>query len=283
MKPIQRLSLSLLLLSVPVFAQGPDAQRTPPLRPVILAIDTDHDGKFSVQEIAAASVGLISLDADHDGQLTSLEYFPSQSDPAANKPDETVQRLMSLDKDGDGTLTKDEVPERLQGLFTRADTNRDGKLIPDEIRASASTQAGPNGRPQRSGEATRMDPVLSAIDTDHDGVLSAAEIAAAPTTLKSLDKDGDGELSATELRPRQQTPADRAKHILDEWDTNKDGKLTKPEAPDRIQQQFDAIDTNHDRVLSEDELVSYFTNLPQQPRRPEGVGNVAPNSQGPRP
>ena len=193
MKPIQRLSLSLLLLSVPVFAQGPDAQRTPPPRPVILAIDTDHDGKFSVQEIAAASVGLISLDADHDGQLTSLEYFPSQSDPAANKPDETVQRLMSL------------------------------------------------------------------------------------------DKDGDGELSATELRPRQQTPADRAKHILDEWDTNKDGKLTKPEAPDRIQQQFDAIDTNHDRVLSEDELVSYFTNMPQQPRRPEGAGNAAPNSQGPRP
>jgi Ca2+-binding EF-hand superfamily protein len=283
MKPSQRLSLSLLLLSVPAFAQGPDAQRTPPPRPVILAIDTDHDGKFSIEEIAAASVGLISLDADHDGQLTSLEYLPSQSDPAANKPDETVQRLMSLDKNGDGTLTKDEVPERLQGLFARTDTNHDGKLTSDEIRASASTQAGPNGRPQRSGEATRMDPVLNAIDTNHDGVLSPAEIVAAPTNLKSLDKDGDGQLSAAELRPRQQTPTDRAKHMLDEWDTNKDGKLTKPEAPDRLQQQFDAIDTNHDRVLDEEELVTYFTNVPQQPRRPEPAGNTAPNSQGPRP
>ncbi len=29
-----------------------------------------------------------------------------------------------------------------------------------------------------------MDPVLSAIDTDHDGILSATEIAAAPTALK---------------------------------------------------------------------------------------------------
>ena len=141
------------------------------------AIDSDHDGKFSVAEIAAASVGLIDLDTDHDGQLTSLEYLPSQSDPAANKPDETVQRLMSLDKNGDGTLTKDEVPERLQGLFARTDTNRDGKLTPDEIRASASTQAGPNGRPQSSGDATRMDPVLSAIDTNHDGALDATELA----------------------------------------------------------------------------------------------------------
>jgi Ca2+-binding EF-hand superfamily protein len=283
MKPSQCLSLSLLLLSVPAFTQGPDAQRTPPPRPIILALDTDHDGKFSIEEIAAASVGLISLDADHDGQLTSLEYLPSQSDPAANKPDETVQRLMSLDKNGDGTLTKDEVPERLQGLFARTDTNHDDKLTPDEIRASASTQAGPSGRAQRSGEATRMDPVLAAIDTNHDGIISKDEIAAAPTTLKSLDKDGDGQLSASELRPRQQTPSDRAKHMLDEWDTNKDGKLTKPEAPDRIQQQFDAIDTNHDRVLDEEELVQYFTNMPQQPGRPQGAGTSAPNSQGPRP
>src|SRR5215471_5713170 len=260
MKPTQRLSLSLLLLSVPAVAQGPDTQRTPPPRPVILAIDTDHDGKFSIEEIAAASVGLISLDADHDGKLTSLEYLPSQSDPAANKPDETVQRLMALDKNGDGVLTKDEVPERLQGLFTRSDSNHDGKLTPDEIRASATNQSGPNGRAQRTGEATRMDPVLAAIDTNHDGIISKDEIAAAPTALKSLDKDGDGQLSAAELRPRQQTPTDRAKHMLDEWDTNKDGKLTKPEAPDRIQQQFDSIDTNHDSVLSEEELVQYFTN-----------------------
>lgn len=283
MTPNQRLSLSLLLVTAPAFTQAPDAQRMPPARLVIQAIDNNHDGKFSVAEIAAASAGLITLDVDHDGQLTSLEYLPSQSDPAANKPDETVQRLMSLDKNSDGTLTKDELPERLQGLFTRSDANHDGKLTPDEIRASATTQSGPNGRAQRSGEATRMDPVLAAIDADHDGILTSAEIAAAPNALKALDKDGDGELSAAELRPRQMGPSDRARHLLDEWDTNKDGKLTKPEAPDRIQQQFDAIDTNHDRVLSEEELVSYFTNTPQQPRRPEPAADADPSTQGARP
>jgi Ca2+-binding EF-hand superfamily protein len=140
------LVLSLLLMASFASAQGPGGAPAP--RPALLAIDTNHDGKLSVEEIAAASVGLITLDKDHDGQLTSLEYLPSQSDPNANKPDETVQRLMALDRNGDGTLTKDEVPERMQGLFSRIDTNKDGKLTPDEIRASATTQSGPVGRPQ---------------------------------------------------------------------------------------------------------------------------------------
>jgi Ca2+-binding EF-hand superfamily protein len=275
------LLFSLLFLSSSLFAQGPSG--SPPPRPVVLAIDTNYDGKFSVEEIAAAAVGLITLDKDHDGQLTSLEYLPSQNDPNANKPDETVQRLMLLDRNGDGFLTKDEIPERMQGLLARADTNHDGKLALDEIRASAKTQSGPTGRPQRTGDATRMDPVLSAIDTDRDGILSAAEIAAAPTTLKSLDKNGDGELSAAELRPKQMTPADRAKHMLDEWDTNKDGKITKAEAPDRMQQQFESIDTNHDGVLTEDELTTYFANMPQQPRRAEGNNTQGQTPQGPRP
>ncbi|HMG03372.1 MAG TPA: EF-hand domain-containing protein [Edaphobacter sp.] len=276
----QPLSLSLLLIATSVVAQGPNSRPTPPPRLALLAIDSNHDGALSAEEIAAAPAALLTLDKDHDGQLISLEYLPNQSDPAANKPDETVQRLMSLDRNGDGVLSKNEIPERMQGLFARIDTNNDGKITPDEIRSSAKTQSGPNGRAQRSGEATRMDPVLNAIDTDHDGILSPVEIAAAPVSLKSLDKDGDGELSSAELRPRQMTPTDRAKHMLDEWDTNKDGKITKPEAPDRMQEQFETIDTNHDGVLTEDELTVYFANLPQQqPRRPEG----GQNPQGPRP
>jgi Ca2+-binding EF-hand superfamily protein len=127
-----------------------------------------------------------------------------------------------------------------------------------------------------------MDPILNAIDSDHDGILSAEEIAAAPVSLKSLDKDGDGELSSAELRPRQMTPLDRTRHMLDEWDTNKDGKIAKAEAPDRMQQQFESIDANHDGFLTEDELVIYFTHLPQQPQAPIH-SNEASHPQGTRP
>lgn len=47
----------------------------------------------------------------------------------------------------------------------------------------------------------RMHGVLVAsLDTNHDGVLSRAEIEHAPTVLRALDRNGDGVLSTDELR-----------------------------------------------------------------------------------
>jgi hypothetical protein len=46
----------------------------------------------------------------------------------------------------------------------------------------------------------KLDPILAALDTDGDGEISAAEVAAAPTALKKLDKDGDGRLSEDDVR-----------------------------------------------------------------------------------
>ena len=47
----------------------------------------------------------------------------------------------------------------------------------------------------------RMDPILAAIDADHDGTISAAELKNAVAALKPLDKDNDGQLSGEEIRP----------------------------------------------------------------------------------
>lgn len=44
----------------------------------------------------------------------------------------------------------------------------------------------------------RLLPVLNALDTDHDGIISAAEIATAAFVLTELDKHHDGKLSAEE-------------------------------------------------------------------------------------
>ncbi|WP_263418760.1 EF-hand domain-containing protein [Terriglobus albidus] len=281
------LPLSLFVLPFAVLAQGPGGPvgpgggpGGPPPRIVLQALDTDHDGQLSLAEIAAASAGLLSLDVNHDGQLTSLEYLPNQADPKANNADEMAQRLMVFDKNRDGVLTKDEVPERMAGIFTRADKNGDGKITDDELKSTAAKTAGPNGRVERGANITRMDPILSALDADHDGIISAAEIAAAPAALKTLDKDGDGTLSAAEIRMRQQTPADRAAHFFEEWDTNKDGKVTIEEAPERMGPQFNQIDTNHDGGIDLQEATTYFANMPQQQRgpRPEGQRSDVPRN-----
>jgi hypothetical protein len=44
-------------------------------------------------------------------------------------------------------------------------------------------------------------PLMIALDTNKDGVLSADEIAAASENLKKLDKNGDGKIDRIELLP----------------------------------------------------------------------------------
>jgi Ca2+-binding EF-hand superfamily protein len=46
-----------------------------------------------------------------------------------------------------------------------------------------------------------LNPVLAALDADHNGEISAAEIQNSPAALKTLDKDGDGRLVTDELLP----------------------------------------------------------------------------------
>jgi hypothetical protein len=41
-------------------------------------------------------------------------------------------------------------------------------------------------------------PLMTALDTDHDGQLSPEEIKAAPGMLKTLDQNGDGKLTEDE-------------------------------------------------------------------------------------
>ena len=64
----------------------------------------------------------------------------------ANYSNDAVKTLMAFDRDGDGKLSRSELPERLQGLFDRADANRDGSLTGEEIRKLAASQGPPVGR-----------------------------------------------------------------------------------------------------------------------------------------
>jgi hypothetical protein len=52
--------------------------------------------------------------------------------------DQIVERIMSFDKNGDGKITKDELPERMQFLLELGDTNKDGALDKDEIKKLAA-------------------------------------------------------------------------------------------------------------------------------------------------
>src|SRR5262245_51406085 len=61
--------------------------------------------------------------------------------PARVSVDEIVERIMAFDKNKDGKVTRDELPERMHHLIAEGDTNKDGALDRDEIRKLATTLA----------------------------------------------------------------------------------------------------------------------------------------------
>lgn len=269
------ISCGAALFPLATNAQGP--QQRPRL--VFQALDLDHDGILSAAEIQSAPASLRTLDRNGDGEIAPDELEPRRSDAGAT-PDQLVQQLMQFDKNGDGILTPDELPERMQPLFTRGDDNHDGKLTADEIRNMAARTGTPNGPrqgPGRAGGMMRLDPVLNALDADHDGTLSAAEIAAASKNLLTLDANHDGILSADETRMHQQSPADRVNHLLDEWDTNKDGKLSRDEAPDGLRPRFATFDKNGDGLLDREELLQMFPSPDQGRGAPGTPSSPQPN------
>ncbi len=216
-------------------------------RPSVLwtALDADHDGTLSAAELAAAPKALRTLDKNQDGNLTMDELRPAgrggegrgdgggrgeggerreggEGAPVDNT-EETVKTLMAFDANGDGKLQKSELPERMQGIFERGDTNHDGVLTVEEIRtmarAQASQQQARNGMGGRGGEGRgvegrggegrgnpaqmmrMMDPIFAALDTNQDGVLTSDEIDNAPKSLLILDKNHDGVITQEEARP----------------------------------------------------------------------------------
>jgi len=70
--------------------------------------------------------------------------------------DDVVARIMSFDKDRDGKVSKDELPERMQDLITKGDANKDGALDKDEIKKLAADLA--RDEPARGGGPGRRFP-----------------------------------------------------------------------------------------------------------------------------
>jgi Ca2+-binding EF-hand superfamily protein len=190
----------------------------------------------------------------------------------APRPLNLQELLAQLDANGDSTLQRGEIPEAglpaFETLLTLGDTDHDGQLAPDELRAMgqklrALGPADPAARALRlramdkdgdmrvsRDEFTGPAPSFDRLDVDRDGFLTRREIArpqppggaSSPPPAKPGAPKGSAPAGAAVLPPRVRV-----------MDKNEDGVISREEFQGRAL-LFDRLDTNKDGALSPEEV-----------------------------
>ena len=137
------------------------------LKERIMQSDTDGDGKISKSESPPQMANQFPrVDQDSDGFLdqSEIDAFVARARPAApggQRPGQGGARgnpaaqLRNMDENGDGKITRDEMPEQMQQRFDRMDANGDGAIDEAEIEAMSNRFRGGQGQPRGRGQPPR--------------------------------------------------------------------------------------------------------------------------------
>src|SRR5216110_2997565 len=139
-------------------------------------------------------------------------------------------------------------------------------FVPDRAGGGQPQNRGPGGG---GPSAMQNDPVLSALDKDHNKEISAEELAAAPAVLLELDKNKDGKLSEDEVSPqREDGQGNRPRSrrgpgimrmikALSALDADESGTIDEAEIKNAVA-ALQKLDVNHDGKLTEEEAGMKF-------------------------
>ncbi len=141
----------------------------------------------------AACLALVAVPALAAGHDTA----PGATGAKAAKPrlHGYVALFSRADTNGDGRLSPDEIKAWRQSIFESRDSNGDGKLTKDELVAAAMKRA-------QQRITRRVDARMARRDKNGDGMISldeAVSMRGIERMFKRLDTNGDGMLSAAEM------------------------------------------------------------------------------------
>ncbi len=171
--------------------------------------------RSSLAETEPNTLVRLGSDPDNPWRAVAAVYF------------KIVLVLGALDANQDFVISPWEIVTAPSAL-RKLDRDQDGKLSAEECGFSlgVSSKTEPDAEFVRWArrEFMRSQPVLAALDTDHDGKISADEIMNSSRSLRRLDSNGDGFLSPDEVMPDRS--ANRAALIFLRLDTNHDGSIS---------------------------------------------------------
>jgi len=253
-------ALPLALASLHALAQT----ATPPTHPtafeyMLKKMDTNGDGRISLDEyLAAATATFKSIDAQHKGSVNAADI--ASSPEAIQRIDHRAQGLVKhLDSAGNGYVTQDEFVAAAQKRFARLDKNGDGKLTPDEFAVHGHGNAQASGNPARPAAFAQKR--FDKIDANHDGIVTLDEyVAAAKVLYATFDTQHNGKVTAAEIAssPRAEQ---RAVHVADRMvkhmDSNGDGVVSQDEFVAAAKTRFARIDKNGDGFIDADEVTGH--------------------------
>lgn len=168
------------------------------------------------KQLLTLFLGATALTAGPGASAMTQEAAPSGSASAQPMPDRPHRGggLLRADANGDGIVTRDEVIADADRRFAAIDTDHDGKLSREEMRAARDARGGDgavaggqmpptsSARPDRRGpdrpsltreafreRALRM---FDRADTNHDGRVDAQEREAARLMMRARMANGGG-------------------------------------------------------------------------------------------
>lgn len=113
-----------------------------------------------------------------------------------------ADKFAQVDANHDGAISRDEAAAapRLSAAFDQIDADRDGRILPAELKAYAKTH---RGEGKADGKAGKPGKNFDKLDLNHDGVITRDEVAGNPKAMKrfeAADADRDGRVTPDEAR-----------------------------------------------------------------------------------
>lgn len=159
--------------------------------------------------------------------------------------------IFQADADSDGVLTRAEFDASRVAQFARLDTDNNGELTREEMRAQRGDRGRRGHRGHRGGGLTRA-------DANNDGNITREEFLARPTAMFArLDADNDGVIQASERPQRPERRAEngerRQRADRPNPDTDGNGTFSQAEFTAMGARMFERLDANNDGRVTQDE------------------------------